>query len=338
MNSLTVKSSIIVAALLAVGFSGCAEKKKCNTAPIVSKKATKAGAGKASADAAKHAAEVARLKAELAAAKNAPAKVVTKTVAGASELYPPNAEPGKCYARVLTPAKYEVRTEKVLVSGGSLGGSAVNGDGSSGMANERIVVTPAKYGYKTEKVLVKEASEKIVAVPATYKTVTEKVLVSPASEKLVTVPAKYKTVTEKILVAPEMTGWKKGNRSKTNQCSTGDCDPVKGSTGEVMCLVTTPAQYRTVTRKVVVTPATTKSIPVPAVYKTIKKRVVATPATTKTVPIPAQYKTIKVKTIIQPASTKRVPIPPVYKTITKKVKVADAVLTWKQVKCKSVRY
>ena len=326
MKSLTVKSSIVVAALLAVGFSGCAEKASCNSVKAVTKKVDNKSN------------EIAKLQAELAAAKNAPAKVITKTVAGSSELYPPNAQPGKCYARVLTPAKYEVRTEKILVSGGGMDGGVVGATATNGYANERIVVTPAKYGYKTEKLLVKEASSRIVPVPATYKTVTEKILVSPASERLVTVPATYANVTEKVLVAPATTGWKKGNRSRTNQCSTGDCDNVKGGTGEVMCLVNTPAQYRTVTRKAVKTPATTRSVPVAAVYKTITKKVVATPASTRSVAIPAQYKTVKVKTIVTPATTRKIAIPPVYKTITKKVKVADSVLTWKEVKCKSVRY
>jgi len=314
MKSLTVRSSIIVAALLAVGFSGCAEKASCNTsvAQVTKAKVVDNRDG-----------EIARLQAQLAAAKNAPARVVTKTVAGPNDLYPPNAEPGKCYARVLTPAKYEVKTEKVLAS----------------EASERVSVVPAKYGYKTEKLLAKEASTRIVPVPATYKTVTEKILVSPASERLVTVPATYGTVTEKVLVAPAMTTWKKGNRAKNaNVCSTGDCEQVRGATGEVMCLVNTPAKYRTVTRKVVKTPATTKSIPVPAVYKTITKKIVATPASTKSIPVPAIYKTVKVKTLVAPASSRTTPVPAVYKTITKKVKVADSVLTWKEVRCKSVRY
>ena len=291
MKSLTIQSSIIVAALLAVGFSGCAEKASCNTsvAQVTKAKVVDNRDG-----------EIAKLQAELAAAKNAPARVVTKTVAGPGDLYPPNAEPGKCYARVLTPAKYEVKTEKVLAK----------------EASERVSVVPAKYGYKTEKLLVKEASERIVPVAATYKTLTEKILVSPASERLVTVPATYGTVTEKVLVSPAMTTWKKGNRAKNaNVCSTGDCEQVRGATGEVMCLVTTPAQYRTVTRKVVKTPATTRSTPVPAVYKTVK-----------------------VKTLVSPATSNSTPVPAVYKTITKKVKVADPVLTWKEVRCKSVRY
>ncbi len=295
------KSSIVLAAIAALALSGCAEKKVCNT-PV---------AKVAKVD--NRDAEIKALQAELAQARAKSAKVVTvtKTVKGESELYPPNAEPGKCYARVLTPAKYEIKTEKVLVK----------------EPGEKIVVVPAKYGWKTQKVLVKEASERLVPVPPVYKTQTEKILVKPATEKIVTVPAVYKTVTEKILVKPAMTTWKKGR---------GLTEKVNGTTGEIMCLVETPPVYKTITKRVLVKPATTKTIPVPAVYKTITKRVVAKPATTKVVPVPAVYKTVRVKTIVQPAQTKRIPIPPVYKTVTKKIKVADPVLKWKVVKCRTI--
>jgi len=305
MKIFTLKSSVLVAAVLAASFSGCAEKKSCNTVSQVVKKPV--------------------VKTAPVAVKAAPVVVsapAPAVVSSRSELYPPNAIPGHCYARVLSPAKYQTTTEKVLAK----------------EASERLVTVPAKFGYATQKILVKEASNRIVAIPATYKTVTEKVLVSPASERIVTVPATYKTVTEKVLVSPATTGWKKGNRARSGACSTGDCDNVRGGTGEVMCLVNTPAKYRTVTRKVVATPASTKSIPVPAQYKTVTKKVVATPASTKSIPVPAQYKTVKVKNIVSPASTRSIPVPAVYKTVTKKEKVADSVLTWKEVKCKSVRY
>jgi len=297
-------SSIVVAAVAALALSGCAQKKVCSE-QVPQKVVAKVD---------KRDAEIRALQAELAQARAKSAKVVTvtKTVKGPNDLYPPNAEPGKCYARVLIPAKYEIKTEKVLVK----------------EPGEKVTVIPAKYGWKTEKVLVKEASEKIVPVPPVYKTVTEKILVKPATEKLIKVPAKYKTVTEKILVKPATTTWRKG--------STGKCTKVDQATGEVMCLVELPPVYKTITKKVLVTPATVKRVPVPAVYKTITKRVVAKPATTKVVPIPALYKTVKVKTIIQPAQTKKTPIPPVYKTVTKKVKVSDPVLKWKEVKCRSV--
>ena len=169
---------------------------------------------------------------------------------------------------------------------------------------------PAKYGTKTEKMLKSEASSKLQVIPAKYKTVTEKVLVKEASEKVVKVPAKYKTVTEKVLVKPAYTTW------KVSECSGGACLPdqvpgrVSGSrdridqaTGEVMCLVEVPAQYRTITKRVMVTPPTTKRITIPAEYKTVTVRKMVTPPQERVVNIPEQFQTVTKTAKISDAET-----------------------------------
>ncbi len=301
--NLSSSAPILLSAAVALALSGCAEKRSCSAAPVV--KAPKVV--KVVEDNKDQ--QIAALEAAIAEARSK-TKTVVKEVSGGGSMYPPNAKPGECYARVLTPAKYEVQTEKVLAKD----------------ASESLQVIPAKYTWTTKKVLVKEASERIVPVPAKYKTVTEKVLVSPASERLVTIPATYETVTEKVLVKPAHTAWKKGR---------GPVERLNNGTGEIMCLVNVPAVYKTITRRVLKTPATTKSIPVPAVYKTVTKRVLVSPATTKAVTIPAVYKTIKVKELVEPATVKRIPIPEQYKTITKRVKIADAELKWQPVLCKT---
>ncbi len=170
---------------------------------------------------------------------------------------------------------------------------------------------PAKYTSRTEKVMVAEPSSKVEVIPAKYETVTEKVLVSEPTEKVVTVPAQYKTVTEKVLVKPAYTTW------KVSECSGGACqveqfERVRGvkerldrATGEVMCLVEVPAQYRTVT-----------------------KRVMVSPPTTKRVAVPAEYKTVTVRKMVQPPQERTVEIPAQYKTVTKREKVADAETYW----------
>ncbi len=305
-----LKSSVLAAAVLAVAFSGCAEKKACTTAvaPVKAVKVVE------SVKVDTRDAEIRNLQAELAAARAKSAKVVTvtKEVTGPNELYPPNAQTGKCYARVLNPAKYEIKTEKVLKK----------------EAGERVEIIPATYGAETKKLLVKEASERLVTIPATYKKVTEKVLVKEASERLVKIPAVYVTEREKILVKPAYTTWKKGS---------GPNQRVDNATGEIMCLVEIPAEYRTITRKVIKTPASVKSVPVPAVYKTVTRKVVATPAATKSVPVPAVYKTVKTKIVKTSASTKRIPIPATYQTVSKRIKISDAVLRWQEVKCKTTK-
>ncbi len=297
---------LLLSAAVAVALTGCAEKHRCDTPAPTQKPLCKTQDLK---DLKIHQLEVAIAEARTQKPKTI-VKEVTVTEPGAGSLYPPNAKPGECYARVLIPEKYTLQKEKVLVK----------------EPGEKIEVIPAKYRWVAKKVLVKEPTEKIITVPATYKTVTEKVLVSEPGEKVVTTPPLYKTVTEKVLVKPAHTEWKRGR---------GPIERLDGKTGEILCLVKVPARYKTITKKVLVKPAETKTIPLPAKYKTITKRVVDKPATTKTVTIPAVYKTIKVKEMVEPAKIKRIAIPPVYKMVTKKVKVADSVIKWVPVVCKS---
>lgn len=298
------QAPLLLSVAVAVAISGCAEKRKCETAVPVKKVVAPKQDLKDL--------QIKQLQIAIAEARAKQGKTIVKEVVvpGESTLYPPNAKPGECYARVLVPEKYQTEKQKVLVK----------------EAGERIEVVPAKYRWVDKKVLVKEATEKLVSVPPKYKTVKQKVLISEPSEKVVTVPPVYETVTEKILVSPAHTEWKKGR---------GPVERLDGKTGEILCLVNVPAVYKTITKKVLKRPAQTKVIPIPARYKMITKRVLVQPAMTKTVTIPAVYKTIRVKELVEPATVKKIPIPPVYKTVTRKDKVADSVLKWVPVVCKT---
>lgn len=162
-------------------------------------------------------------------------------------LIPQNAEPGQCFARVITPAEYEKVTKRVLVS----------------TASKKIKTIPPEYGWTTKRILVKPATTKLVTVPATYKTVTKKIMVSPKHTKwvpghgetervnpitgqtmcLITVPAEYETVTKRVVATPAHT--KK---------------------------VTIPAEYKTIKVRKVVREAQTKTIKIPAEYRTLTTR------------------------------------------------------------------
>ncbi len=291
----------------------------------------------------------------------------TSLTAGATEaVVLPNAQPGECYAKVHSPAKYETRTEKVLskeasetltvipaqygstdqkilvkeasskltvvpgtfkkitekvlvreaqtfwktslkgkipvsaeiLAAAKAGGANIDGMGTGSCYREYF--TPAKYSTQTETYVSKEASEKLKIVPATYEYVEEKVLIKEASSKLVKIPATYGTVSEKILVEPEKTMWKKSQCNGTND----DCG--------VMCLVTTPARYSTVTKRVVKTPPSTKVIEIPAVYKTVKIRKLATPA-----------------------RVERVAIAQKTSNYTRTIRVSDATFSWAQTREKA---
>lgn len=227
-----------------------------------------------------------------------------------SDLLPPNANPGQCFTRVWQPPEYSTASEKKLIS----------------EAGERIEIIPAKYGTSKKRVLVEEASTKLVAVPATYKTVTEKVLVQPARTVTETVPPVYATESIKVLDKPAHTVWKKG---------TGPIQRINESTGEIMCLVEVPATYKTIKKRVLKTPATTRSRTIPAVYKTVKRREVATEATTKTVVIPAKYSTVTVTEEVTPAQERRIPIPAKYTTVTSAKLVKDGHMDWREILCET---
>ena len=72
---------------------------------------------------------------------------------------------------------------------------------------------------------------------------------------------------------------------------------VAGSSGDVggddiMCLVEIPAQYQTVAKRVLKTPASSREVTVPAKYATVTKQVVDQGASSRDVDVPAQYTTV----------------------------------------------
>ena len=256
----------------------------------------------------RRAAELDKREALLAQASQGTTSVATNGNYGAGELLPPGANPGQCFTRLWVDPKYDTVTERILVQEPS----------------ERIEIIPAKYSEVKKQVLVKEASEKLVTVPAKYKTVKERVLVKAATKKLIQVEPTYETVTEKVLDKPAYTTWKKG---------TGPIQRIDETTGEIMCLVTVPASYKSVKKRVLKSPATTKVVEIPAVYNTIEKRVVATPASTRKVTIPAEYKTVTVTDEVTPPVEKRVKIPGKYATVTKRNLVKDGSMEWREILC-----
>lgn len=232
------------------------------------------------------------------------------TVKDSVSLYPPDAKPGECFAKVLVPAKYDVVTEKVLKR----------------EASDKITVDPAKFEWVEERILVKEAGESVEVLPTKYRWVEERVMVEPASTRLVPVPARFETVTERVLDRPEQTTWKKGR---------GPIERIDGNTGEILCLVIEPATYKTISRTVVKTPAATRQVDVPPVYKTVRKQVVEAPASVVKKPTPAEYSTIRVRKMVQPPKENRVSLPAEFQTVTKRVKVSNERMSWQPILCET---
>ncbi|MCH9650299.1 MAG: peptidoglycan-binding protein [Deltaproteobacteria bacterium] len=226
------------------------------------------------------------------------------------ELFPPNAKPGECYARVFVPPVYETDTKEVLLS----------------EASEEVKLVPARYETAEERVLVEEASERWEVVPATYGWKTEEVMTKPASKRLQRVPAVYEKVSEQVVDTPAHTIWKKGR---------GLSETVDNATGEIMCLVEVPATYKTVTKTVLKAPARVEEVEIPAQYTTVKRRVMENPPSVRKVEIPAEYKTVKVTKLVAPPEASRTPVPARYQTVTSRRKVAGGEMAWRAVLCET---
>lgn len=280
-----------------------------------------------------------------------------------SNLVLPDAKPGECYAKVITPARFETRTEEVVVQ----------------EASERIETQEAEYESVAEEVMVREASQTIEVTPTVFASETEQVEtraaelhwttgsgdnLMPASPDAVEqiarsgvdtdaveagscfeeyfTPAQYRTESVQVLI-------KEATQSITvipaSFETVEERVEVKEASSEV---VDVPAVFRTVSESVLVEPARSVwkedcgvveqvdnatgevmcLVEVPARYETLTKTVLDKPATTKTINIPAEYKTIEVERLVSPAREELVDVPAEYTTVDRQVKISDPVFFW----------
>lgn len=228
---------------------------------------------------------------------------------------PPNAVPGHCYAKMLIPEEYETYTEQVVDQA----------------ARTELRIIPAVTTETEQRVVATEAYTEYTTIPATYRTVTETVVVKAASTRRVTVPAVYATETEQVLVREAHTVWKRGAPLPTDKVVPGSTHMI--ATGEVLCLVEVPAEYRTITRQVVRQAETYRDIPVAAETTTVTRQVVDQAARVVERVIPATYKTVRVTTITTPERTETITIPATYTTVTKQRLVRQSGFQWREVSC-----
>ncbi len=176
----------------------------------------------------------------------------TNNYASAGADVPPNAEPGKCYARCLMEDRYTFQTERVV-------------------DQPRMV--------------------RSIKLPALYKTVYDTVVISAGSTRQIPVPAEYETINEQVMVTPSTTKWVKGKADAgCLSANPQDCQVMclvevpavyKTVTKRVLKneaytrTESIPMQYKIKTRQVIVQPERVVEEETPATYKTIQKRVLA---------------------------------------------------------------
>lgn len=176
--------------------------------------------------------------------------VINQNSGAALEDVPPNAEPGKCYARCLI---------------------------------------ADKYGFVTETVIDQPKSVKKIKLPALYTTVYDTVVIRPKSSRIIRVPAEYETVREQVMVSPSTTKWVKGKADAgCLSANPADCQVMclvevpatyKTVTRQILKneayerTVSVPMDFKIVAKQVKVKNESYADIPIEATYKTVQKRV-----------------------------------------------------------------
>jgi len=233
---------------------------------------------------------------------------IDESYRAATELLPPEARPGECYARVFIPAETKRVENKVLVK----------------EASEKLEVIPAQYEEAEEVVEVTGEFEELEIVPAVFETQFETVIVEPEREEQVVVDAVYEEVEEKVKIRDAYTTWKKGE---------GPIQRYDEATGEIMCLVTIPAEYKTVTKTVVKVPPRTITKVIPAVTERVEKRVMVEPPTTRKKVIPAESRTVTIRKLVAEAEIKKIEIPAQYETVFEVQKGGPGKMEWRPILC-----
>lgn len=243
------------------------------------------------------------------------ALIATSVTSFAQDL-PQNPEPGKCYVRCKTPEVW--KTEDVTIE--------------VAPAYKRIVTHPAEYKTVTERVMVKEAGQSLEIVPAVWE---NKVITYQAKEdgsSLSVINATFKPGEQVIETKAASATWEMSEKAP-------DCESNDPNDCRYWCYKPIPAQFVTVPLTTLDNNASTQRTTVPGFNKTYTKRVMVTPPTTRVVEIPAEYTEITKTVLAKDAWQEEVDVAAKYKTVSKEVLVSKGGLTtWKEVECELLSY
>jgi hypothetical protein len=240
-----------------------------------------------------------------------------------------NAKSGICFYEHFQPARYKSITEKILVAEASQRVETIPATYrtitkkiTTSSSTMKLIPVPIKYKKVQDRVVVAPARTEwrkttcqnrgcnqsevvcLTKVPTTYKTVTKKVilkpaiakkvavkpafkylkiqeLVTPARAKIVPIPAKYSTVNKIRKVSDAKYSWGDESTKDAGSRIRSECDKI--------CLVTTPAKYKRVEKRILVRPASGKRVVGPAKYTKVKIKRIEKEASFKTITVPAEY-------------------------------------------------
>lgn len=166
----------------------------------------------------------------------------------------------------------------------------------------RLDVTPAEFSRGFKQIVTKEGTKTFQVKPAVYKEVEEQVLVKPETTKLVVEPAVYEEVEEEVVLEQA--------RTELEPCRTSGAAAYGASSAVFgFCAKEIPARTKSVTVTRLVKPETTRTEIVPAEFKTVTRRVVEQPAEVIPVELGDETESFEIAELVQPAKAIEQEIP-----------------------------
>jgi hypothetical protein len=236
-----------------------------------------------------------------------------------------------CYVSVLTPAKFETRTEQVVKVAETKRFEPVPPTFKT--VTEEVVVkaelkrqipVPASYKEESEQVLVRPESLREEPIPATYKMVSEKLMVSPESRRMEVLPGTFKTVSEKVMASPER------KELKVIAATYADKEESVVDRPATTRVETVPATFKTETERLLLKAESMRYEPIALPLRTVKEEVLRTEASSKLQASRSAVKTETEQVVVKEAGRRLIEVPAVYETVTDRIKIADATQEWKR--------
>ncbi len=224
---------------------------------------------------------------------------------------PTNPEPGKCYAKCVSPDEYKAENQRVMTK----------------PSYKTLEVVPAEYKTEVETLVIKPETEKYTYKPATYKTVTDTIWTKQGYDKLAVLPSKFSDDSETVEIKSKSGKWVAGVKDP-------DCPSIDPADCRVLHYRAYPAINKDIPVKKLVKDETTSAKPIKGKYILVKRQVEVTKAKYEVEKIPAQKREVSKQVLVKNETTKSTTVPAEYIDVEKKILVKAGGLTvWREVPC-----
>jgi len=188
-----------------------------------------------------------------------------------------------------------------------------------------IKVRPAIIQPEERSRIVREGTQTYQVEPPVFKKVTERILVREEIRRTVVEPATFETREEKIEI--------EAAHDALVPCRIPGQSSIGARPGQALCVKAIPARYKSLTRKILLKPETTREEVEPAIYREVSKWIVETPARTVPIEIPEKTRPFIVQAIATSEQVDETQQPPSIANINSTRYEGIPTPTWRQTPC-----